>query len=127
MAQGSMTQNRKAAMSLFILCVFAPWRLCVELSFLSVKSVVVFWLRLAAPRLGEFASNFFPTRSNLTKLVRIMMPSNSVFLSLLRLFAANLHKSLAINNLQQIWGVFQSSPIKPNQGKSCLIALFPHP
>jgi hypothetical protein len=67
---------------------------------------IQFWLRLAALRpfrLRDFASNSFPLRSNLTKMVRIKMPSNSVLSRLSGLFAANQHKCLAINNLQQIW------------------------
>jgi hypothetical protein len=45
-------QRRKVAKSFFLLCAFAPLRLCVEKSFLSVKSVKsavqLLRLRLAA-------------------------------------------------------------------------------
>jgi hypothetical protein len=66
-------QRPKGAESSFLLCVFATWRLCVEKSFLSVKSVksvVPFlWLRPAA-------------------------------LCFLRLFAEKQRKCLSMNNLQ---------------------------
>jgi hypothetical protein len=62
-----------------------------------------------------------PLCSIMTKMVNFAIPFNSVFLSLLRLFAANRQKCLAINNLQQkssFSSQGQSGLVKPNRAKS---------
>jgi hypothetical protein len=57
-----------------------------------------------------------------TNSVCISCPAPAVFSRIFRLFAENWRKCLSINHLQLKSPVLQSSPIKPNQGKSCLIA-----
>jgi len=72
----------------------APSRLCVKISFLPCRA------DLSSRSSAKAEAWRRRGRANLTKMVMITMPPNSVFLSLLRLFAANLHKCLSLNHLQ---------------------------
>ena len=57
-----------------------------------------------------------------TDLVYIRCPVPVVLSCIFLLLESNWRKCLPINHLQPKSPIFQSSPIKPNQGKSCLIA-----
>jgi hypothetical protein len=62
--------------------------------------------------------------SNPCQINVLLMPFRHRFQSCHAPFAQNHRKSLSNNNLQHKYPIFRSNPIKPNQGKSCLIVPF---